>query len=358
MCLYTKRILNKRFIPTRKNGYEPPICTDERLRYIDIECGHCYECKRKKAREWRTRMSEELKTNPKAIFFTGTFTDKRIEKISKKYNIPQEDVNAIATKETRLFMERLRRVNKGKSIKHWITTEKGHNNTRRIHIHGIFWHEDKRILSKLLKENWIAGYSYQGIYVNEKTINYIVKYMTKTDLENQDYESIVLCSPGIGKNFINSYNGKQIKYIPKTKTEETIQYYRFKNGTKTNLPRYYKLKLFTEKERELLWIERQESGEKYVMGEKFIVKNEYEQKQYENVVKYYRRKCTEVHKDNPLQWEKNKWHNKHKNHTQYLKKWQKEKETYLKKAIKADIAFQKDIEQFSHLHVMCCELRS
>ena len=83
MCLYTKKILNKRFMPTRKNGYEPPVCTDERLRYIDIECGHCYECKRKKAREWRTRMSEELKTNPKAIFFTGTFTDKRIEKISK-----------------------------------------------------------------------------------------------------------------------------------------------------------------------------------------------------------------------------------------------------------------------------------
>ena len=194
MCLYTKRILNKRFIPTRKNGYEPPICTDERLRYIDIECGHCYECKRKKAREWRTRMSEELKTNPKAIFFTGTFTDKRIEKISKKYNIPQEDVNAIATKETRLFMERLRRVNKGKSIKHWITTEKGHTNTRRIHLHGIFYAPNGMTQFKLiniLRNNWIDGYCYNGKYCNEKTINYVSKYMTKRDEDNPDYISTI-----------------------------------------------------------------------------------------------------------------------------------------------------------------------
>ena len=50
MCLYTKRILNRRYLPTKKNGYVPPVCTDERLRYIDIECGECFECKKKKAR--------------------------------------------------------------------------------------------------------------------------------------------------------------------------------------------------------------------------------------------------------------------------------------------------------------------
>ena len=93
MCLYTKRILNKRYLPTRKNWWTPPICTDERLRYIDIECGKCYECKRKKAREWRIRNAEQLKETPTATFFTGTFTDERIEKLSKKYNIPKEEGN-------------------------------------------------------------------------------------------------------------------------------------------------------------------------------------------------------------------------------------------------------------------------
>ena len=83
-------------------------------------------------------MAEQLKETPTAVFFTGTFTDERIEKISKKYGIEKENANEIATKETRLFLERIRRV-LGKSIKHWIVTEKGHTNTRRIHIHGIFF---------------------------------------------------------------------------------------------------------------------------------------------------------------------------------------------------------------------------
>ena len=89
-------------------------------------------------------MSEEMRENPNAIFFTGTFTDERIEYLCNKYGVDKEDVNEIATKEVRLFMERLRQTNREKkSIKHWVVTEKGHTNTRRIHIHGIFWANKK-----------------------------------------------------------------------------------------------------------------------------------------------------------------------------------------------------------------------
>ena len=113
-------------------------------------------------------------------------------------------MNEIATKEVRLFLERIRQTSREKkSIKHWIVTEKGHTNTRRIHIHGIFWHPNKAGLSYLLNKCWTAGYSYQGKYVNDKTVNYIVKYMTKPDLDNPEYKGIVLCSPGLGSNYIN-----------------------------------------------------------------------------------------------------------------------------------------------------------
>ena len=50
--------------------------------------------------------------------------------------------------------------------------------------------------TKLLYENWIDGYKYYGRYVNERTINYVSKYMTKKDEDNPDYISIVLCSKG------------------------------------------------------------------------------------------------------------------------------------------------------------------
>ena len=48
MCYFTKRVLNKRFLPNRKNGWNPPVCTDERFRYVEVECGHCFECRKKR----------------------------------------------------------------------------------------------------------------------------------------------------------------------------------------------------------------------------------------------------------------------------------------------------------------------
>lgn len=348
MCLYTKKILNKRFVPTRKNGYNPPICHDERLRYIDIECGHCYECKRKKARNWRIRMAEQLRETPTAVFFTGTFTDQRIEKISRKYGIDKENANEIATKETRLFLERIRRV-LGKSVKHWIVTEKGHTNTRRIHIHGIFFAQDgmsQQSLIWLLKNNWIAGYSYNGKYVNERTINYVSKYLTKTDLDNVDFEGKVLASPGLGRNFVKSWNGRQIKYIPKTDIQRTTETYTFRNGAKAPLPKYYKEKLFTEDEREKLWIEKQEEGYRFVMGEKILAKTEEEEEAFNQLVIYYRGRNVSVHKDNEHQWEINKWENKHKKHKIYRRKAKEFEKKEYRQERRQDIQFQKDLREF------------
>ena len=48
MCYFTKKVLNKRFLPNRKNGWRPPVCTDERFRYVEVECGHCFECRKKR----------------------------------------------------------------------------------------------------------------------------------------------------------------------------------------------------------------------------------------------------------------------------------------------------------------------
>ena len=86
-------------------------------------------------------------------------------------------------------------------MKHWCVTEKGHTNTRRIHLHGIFYAPNGMTQFKLiniLRNNWIDGYCYNGKYCNEKTINYVSKYMTKKDEDNPEYTGKVLCSPGLG----------------------------------------------------------------------------------------------------------------------------------------------------------------
>lgn len=339
-------------MPNKKNGYKPPICTDERLRYIDIECGECYECRKKRAREWKIRMSEEMRHSPSAIFFTGTFTDERIEQLCKKYSINKDNVNEIATKEVRLFLERIRQTNREKkSIKHWIVTEKGHTNTRRIHIHGIFWGKNKATLSYLLNKLWTAGYSYQGTYVNDKTVNYIVKYMTKTDLDNPTFKGIVLASPGIGKKYLERIDVKRNKYKEwKSEWDKTDETYRFRNGQKSILPKYYKEKIYTEDERQILWIEKMKEGYQYVMGEKFKVTNEKEEAEFEKVKNYYRIMCKEVHKDNPKVWQEKKDERKKIKKRNYTSREKREREQYynkLSRSIKRkEKEFDRDIEQF------------
>ena len=242
MCYFPIKIKNKRFVPTKKNGYEPPVCTDERLRYIEVECGHCFECRKKKRREWRIRNYEQLKETPTAVFFTGTVSPQRYEHICKQYGYKNDGSqdNEIITKIQRLFLERIRK-EKGYSIKHWCVTEKGHTNTRRIHIHGLYYAthgETKWQLTKTLFENWIDGYKFYGSYVNEKTINYVSKYMTKKDEDNPDYIGIVLCSKGLGANY-----AKRMAYRD---WEKTIITYKAHNGQDLPLPRYYKTTIYTD----------------------------------------------------------------------------------------------------------------
>ena len=54
-------------------------------------------------------------------------------------------------------------------------------------------------------------------------------------------------------------------YLQKGKTIET---YRLRNGAKINLPIYYRNQLFSEEEREMLFLDKIEKGIIYVMGQK------------------------------------------------------------------------------------------
>ena len=55
---------------------------------------------------------------------------------------------------------------------------------------------------------------------------------------------------------------------------ETNESYRMRNGGKLNLPIYYRNKLFTEEEREKLFLDKIEKGIVYVLGIKIDLKTE------------------------------------------------------------------------------------
>jgi len=205
---------------------------------------------------------EEIKVNKEAIFVTLTFSEeslKELEKLTVSNNKYIKN-NEIATVAIRRFLERYRK-KYGKSIKHWSVTELGHVNTERIHLDGIIF---KNIEKKELDELWKYGITWIGSYVNERTINYIVKYINKQDPDHKNYMPKILCSAGIGASYLKTYNATKNKFDE----NGTREYYITRQGYKLNLPSYYRRKIYNDEEREKLWIKRLDEGKRWIMGEK------------------------------------------------------------------------------------------
>lgn len=267
MCLHPKLIKNKRYVPNKKNGGNVPFAIDERVKSVPIKCNKCIECKRQKTREWSSRLKVDLKHHKNPYMVTLTFSNESIKELSKEMKIDgYERDNAIASLGVRRFLERWRKKYK-KSVRHWLVTELGHNGTENIHLHGIIYLENNENIEDI-SNIWKYGYIRIGNYVNNRTINYIVKYIAKTDVKHKYYESKVLCSNGIGSGYEKTYMAYKNKYIP-NKTDET---YTDEKGYKSNLPIYWRNKIYTEDEREKLWLEKLDKEERFILGKKINLK--------------------------------------------------------------------------------------
>lgn len=294
MCLYPNLVTNPKYKSNKKNGGNIPAVSDERIKLVPIGCGNCIECRKQKARNWQTRLLEDIKTNTNGKFITLTFSNESIKKITceheeltKLEGYPLD--NAIATKAVRLFNERWRKKYK-KALRHWFVTELGHNGTENIHLHGIVWtNETYETIAKI----WQYGYIWPRptttvkTYVNSKTVNYIIKYVTKTDLQHKHYKSKILTSPGIGKNYTETYNFKRNKF----NNENTDETYKTPSGHKIALNTYWRNKAYSEEEREKLWIQKLNKNERWIMGEKI---NANDTEKYYQLLKWYREKNKEL----------------------------------------------------------------
>lgn len=263
MCLFPRLIQNPKYKPNKKNNKNPPVIKDWRVKFVPIGCGNCLQCRKQKSNAWKIRLTEELKVNKYGYFITFTFRDEELNRISTE--IKSKDVNDIATYAVRHFLERWRKTKK-KSLKHFFITELGTQKTERIHIHGIIFANDK-ITKKELENHWKYGFIDVGNYCNIKSINYIVKYITKIDIKHKQYKPKILCSPGLGKNYVSE---NQIA-IHKYKADKTAETYVLPSGRLVNLPIYYRNKFFSEEERENLWIFRLDKGIRYIKGEELNI---------------------------------------------------------------------------------------
>lgn len=299
MCLYPKLITNPKYKPNKRNKGNPPKPTDHRVMAVPIACGVCEECRRQKAREWTVRLNEELRSpNETPRFITMTFND---EYLDARINL---DPNEIAARAIELWRKKWYKKYK-KACKHWLVAELASKNTERLHLHGIIW-TDKSVDET--ESIWGNGWVDYGEYVNEESIAYIVKYISKIDKKKPDFMTKVWTSKGIGKNYTkridiknNLYNGE--------KTDET---YRLKSGRKIQLPIYYRNKIYSEEEREKLWIHKLDKKIIYVNKMPIDISTEKGVEEYVKALKN-RQKETERMGYSKMPWNKKKYKAKREN---------------------------------------------
>lgn len=311
MCLYPRLITNRKFAMNKKNGGVIPLCIDERTKMVPVGCTKCIECRKQKAREWQVRLQEEVRTETNGKFITLTFSNESIKEIAEDIKGLEgyELDNEIATKAMRRFLERWRKKHK-KSVKHWFITELGHKGTENIHMHGIIWtNETVDEIEKQWKYGWIWKGKENAMgglenYVTERTVNYMMKYVTKIDKRNEEYKPKILTSPGIGSKYTERKDFEKSKY----KAGETKEYYTTKTGHKIAMPIYWRNKLYTEEEREKLWIEKLDRQERYILGQRVdISKND---DNYYKLLNYARNKNKRLgYGNDEINWERKKYEN-------------------------------------------------
>lgn len=300
MCIYGRRLKNRRYGWTKKNQGNVPDCPDDRLRGIETACGICMECRKAKADSWITRLEYEMAERAGlGIFATLTFDEKELEELQEQN---EDDAEKIAKIAIRRLLERYRKINK-KSLRHWGVPELGHKGTQRLHIHMIFWAEDieeKRKLKETaswdknwqrkdtkdnLRRYWKYGNVWVGDYCDERTSRYIAKYMIKVDEDHKGFRPRIMTSAGIGVRYIRD-NWERHEF----RGRETETKMRRKNGTEREMPKYYKQKRWTDEEREQLRIFQLDKNEGFIAGVRY---KEWNSRQVQEQLSRYREKMKE-----------------------------------------------------------------
>lgn len=232
-------------------------------------------------------------------------------------------------------MERWRK-RTGKSVRHWLITELGHGTTEHLHLHGIIWTDEVERIEK----DWGYGWVWTGKlqpngkrenYVNGRTITYISKYVTKKDEIHKTYKPIILNSPGIGKGYTETYNATKNKYKP----GETKETYTTTTGIQIGMPIYWRNKLYTETERENLWLEKLDKQERWICGEKISIKDNEEE--YWRTLQYYQTLNEEKgYGSNEKNWEREKYENELRILKQGLRKEKNNKKGKIKNERRAN----------------------
>ena len=131
-------------------------------------------------------------------------------------------------------------------------------------------------------------------------IGYCVKYVSKVDTAHPGFISKIFASKGLGKEYLKRSDA----FYNRFKGEDTREYYRTQSGLKIGIPTYWRNKLWSEDERDALWIQKLDKQVRYVRGMKFDVSTP------EGIHQYYEALNREQRINEELGYPKKAWERK------------------------------------------------
>lgn len=205
-----------------------------------VPCGKCLACLKTKRDDWSFRLMQEYKVSDSAAFITLTYHSKYVPDYG------------VSKRHFQLFMKRLRKGYEQR-IRYYAVGEYG-TKTKRPHYHAIIFNVELSI--KSIEKYWPFGIVHVG-KVTEASIRYCTKYV----IQRQDHMQSAV--KGYAKPFclMSRAYGLGAKYLTdgmmrfhrnaKTHWEShplDARNYTFIHGEKGKLPRYYKEKIWPDKD--------------------------------------------------------------------------------------------------------------
>lgn len=227
---------------------------------IYLPCGKCEACRNSDAVSWRIRLKEEFYNAVNAYFVTLTYNDSKLPyTLLSGDDSPKYPVPFVCKSDVQKFLKRFRKkfewYYKKKDIKlsYFLVSEYGPT-TFRPHYHAIFFNlpvlshiqevQDSKI-TQAIYDIWSNGFVKVDV-CNENRIAYCTKYMScQTVIPDYFIKPFRLISKGIGISYLN-------------KSERIVWHRKYLNNFypdgsyKLRLPRYYKDKIFTDDEKDIL----------------------------------------------------------------------------------------------------------
>lgn len=217
-----------------------------------VPCGKCPACLRLRQFNWVFRLKQEQLRAHSSAFLTLTYNDEHLP-------FSENGLMTLKPKDHQLYMKRLRKSIKTHfqdeikaPIKYYTCGEYGELYNR-PHFHSIIFNLPQSYIKhpELITKDWQNGNTLLAV-CNPKTIAYTTGYINKTLYTQKERDPLddrkketSLISKGIGENYLTPDRKNYYKKV-------LTPYLTVENGDKIPIPRYYKNKLYTDRENKIL----------------------------------------------------------------------------------------------------------